>query len=277
MGIKDLLVYADNSSEVGARFEVGARVAQTHGAHLTGLFVITPPYIPVYAEAQIPMEILQQQQEIAQDNAAKVEKIFTDVTKKYEISAEWRTDEGDLLTTVNTHARYFDLVILPQDNPDESDLVPAGIADKALLDCGRPILVIPYIGAPEVIGERVLIAWNARREAARAINDALPLIMNAKEAKVLSIDPKSGPNGHGDIPGADICLHLARHGISAEARQTVSKEVNVGDAILSAAADDGADLIVMGGYGHARIREVVLGGATRHILKHMTVPVLMSH
>lgn len=275
MAIKDLLVYADDSAAVSARLDAAATLAQSHDAHLTALYVITPPYFPVYAEVQIPMEVLQEQEEIAHANAKKVEKMFAAITEKHDIETEWRCDEGDLLSTLNMHARYADLVILGQDNPEEAHYVPAGIPDKVVLGSGRPVLFIPYIDTPATIGQHVLIAWNGKREAARAVNDAIPLLTKAKKVKVLAVNP--GSDAHGEIPSADICLHLARHGVNAEAMQTTAKEVDVGDTLLSSAAATGADLIVMGGYGHARLWELVLSGATRHLLKYMTVPVLMSH
>ncbi len=277
MAIKDLLVYADDSAAVSERLDVAAKLAQSHDAHLTGLYVIPPPYFPVYAEIQVPMEVLQEQTEIAQANAKKAENIFTTIAEKHDIETEWRCDEGDLLSTLNMHARYVDLVVLGQDNPDEAHYVPAGIPDKVILGCGRPVLFIPYIDPPAAVGQHVLIAWNGKREAARAVNDAIPLLTKAKEVKVLAVNPKSGPDAHGEIPSADICLHLARHGVNVEAMQITAKEIDVGNILLSSAADTGADLIVMGGYGHTRLWEVVLSGATRHLLKHMTVPVLMSH
>jgi nucleotide-binding universal stress UspA family protein len=137
--------------------------------------------------------------------------------------------------------------------------------------------VVPYAGTFKTIGQRVLVAWNAGREATRAVNDALPLLEGAAKVTVLAINPHGGLRGHGEVPGADIALHLARHGVRAEASAIKSDDVEIGALLLSQAADLNADLIVMGAYGHSRLREVVLGGATREILRSMTVPVLLSH
>jgi nucleotide-binding universal stress UspA family protein len=137
------------------------------------------------------------------------------------------------------------------------------------------VLIVPRYGVFGTVGERVLIAWNGSREATRAAHDALPLLKRATKVTVLSIDPDHDSQRR--VPSADITLHLARHGVAAEADSTVALDIAVGDVLLSRAADLGADLIVMGGYGHSRVREMVLGGATRHLLQHMTVPVLMSH
>ena len=127
-------------------------------------------------------------------------------------------------------------------------------------------------------GKRVLVAWDSSREAARAVNDSLPLLARADAVHVVSINPRGHKPGELDrLPGADICLQLARHGVKAEAQHLVATDIEVGDLLLSRAADMGADLLVMGAYGHSRWREIVLGGATRQILGEMTVPVIMSH
>jgi nucleotide-binding universal stress UspA family protein len=128
-----------------------------------------------------------------------------------------------------------------------------------------------------VVGHDVLVGWNATAEAARALNDALPILRRAHKVTVLSINPRRGIRGDGDVPAADIALHLARHGIAAEAAHTVATDIPEGDALLSYAADIGADLLVCGMYGHSRMREMVFGGVTRSLLTEMTLPVFMAH
>jgi nucleotide-binding universal stress UspA family protein len=127
------------------------------------------------------------------------------------------------------------------------------------------------------MGNRIVVAWSGSRESVRAVSDAMPFLRRAKEVIVLAINPRHGPDGHGDIPAADISLHLARHGVRADAQDITTDQIEVGDVLLSRAADESADLVVMGAYGHSRFRELILGGATRHLLQHMTVPILMSH
>ena len=122
-----------------------------------------------------------------------------------------------------------------------------------------------------------MLAWDAGREAARAVSDAMPFLERAEQVTVMAVNPSSGEGDHGEEPGADIALHLARHGVKAEVHQTESPDISVGDELLSRIADDGSDMLVMGAYGHTRLRELVLGGVTRSILEQMTVPVLMSH
>jgi len=179
---------------------------------------------------------------------------------------------------VALHARYADLAILGQHDPDDATVSSATEAPAtALLSSGRPVLVIPYIGAVPTLGQTVLVGWKSGREAARAVNDALPLLRQAQSVTVLAINPEEGIGGDGDVPAADIALHLARHGVKAAAAHTVAKEVPEGDVLLNHADEIGADLIVAGGYGHTRLREFAFGGVTRTLLTTMTVPVFLSH
>ena len=179
---------------------------------------------------------------------------------------------------VSLNAKYVDLAIVSQADPDDAESYPnPGLPAEVALEAGRPVLVLPYIGAGKTLGKNVMVAWNGSREATRAVNDALPLLERAVKVSVLAVNPRDGGGDHGDVPSADISLHLARHGVKTEATQTVSNEIDVADVILSRIADTGCDLLVMGAYGHSRMRELMMGGVTRDILKHMTVPLLLSH
>ncbi|MEE9598205.1 MAG: universal stress protein [Acidiferrobacterales bacterium] len=276
MAVKDLLVHVDDSKASTVRVDTAIRLAQTYDAHLTGLYVMPHFEIPVYAEAQIPDEILAAQREGALARVAEAEKTFRVATDKAGLSPEWRFVEDRLAPALALHARYVDLVIVGQRGDTDPWSMSNGVAEHVVLQSGRPTLVVPYIGVPDSIGKHVLVAWNASREAVRAIHDAMPFLEQAQTVTVLAINPPE----HADenrIPSADICQHLARHGVNAEAAHIEAHDIAVGDMLLSRAADRGADLIVMGAYGHSRFREFVLGGATRHLLEHMTVPVLMAH
>jgi nucleotide-binding universal stress UspA family protein len=191
-----------------------------------------------------------------------------------------RTDRAldkTLARVVSMHARYTDLLVLGQVDPDEPPYVGRDLPEQVVLASGRPVLVVPHDWAARLLGERVLIAWDASREAARAVSDALPLLQRAEAVLVVSVNPKSTPLGHGELPGADIALHLARHNVEVDVQSVETDRMEVGEALLSFAADRGCDLLVMGAYAHSRVRELVLGGATRTILKSMTLPVLMAH
>jgi nucleotide-binding universal stress UspA family protein len=276
MALNDLLVHVDNDAGCAARVDIALALAARHEAHLTGLHVMAWPRLPGYVEMELPRSFLELQHAHLLERAQRAEKSFHERARRGGVPAEWRVAEGDVVETVKLHARYADLTVVGQgrdvkDAPGELALLPEELA----LGVGRPVLIVPRYGAFATVGERVLVAWNGTREATRAVNDAIPLLKAAAKVTVLAVDPadEAAPR----VPSADIALHLARHGITAEAASTRSVDIGVGDVLLSRAADLGVDLIVMGAYGHSRIREMALGGATRHILQHMTVPVLMSH
>lgn len=152
-----------------------------------------------------------------------------------------------------------------------------GIPEKTFLTSGRPVVIVPYAGSFQTIGQHVVVAWKATAEAARALADALPLLERAEKVTVLTVNPDRGADTEPGMPGSDIAQHLARHDIRVEAATTVADDIATGDALLNYVVDCGADFLVMGGYGHPRAREAMFGGVTRQILRRMTVPVLMSH
>ncbi len=283
MAIQDLLVHIDNSPTCHQRLEMAIRLAQNHQAHLTGLYVMPQIGYPVHADVASALRALekarQETQQVMRQRTEAARTAFEIETEREGLASvsEWRAVEGDMTTKLDESARYTDLVILGQHDPDDTSSPNRGLADHLVLSSGRPCLVVPYIGPQATLGQRVLVAWNASREAVRAVNDALPILKNAESVIVLAANPSIGDAGEGAIPSADICHHLARHGVRAEAGSTIGPNIDAGNLLLSQAADLGADMIVMGAYGHSRMRETVLGGVTRHLLQHMTVPVFMSH
>lgn len=274
---KTLLVPVDGRSKSTRSLELACQIAGTFDSHLVGLFIRPSGYIPSAARAEGAEKLLHElQQRMAEQAAQEAKARFDSVIKPAALQrAEWRTGPGPRAEEVALHARYADLLIINQTEPDSADATH--FADAVLLAAGRPVLLVPYTGKIRPLGRNVLVCWNASREASRAVTDALPLLKGAAKVTVLSVDGHTSPAGHGDSPGSDIALYLARHGINAVVAQTIAGEVDMGNLILSRAFDMGADLIVMGAYGHSRAREIVLGGATRTVLQSMTVPVLMSH
>jgi nucleotide-binding universal stress UspA family protein len=232
--------------------------------------------MPAYVEVELPVEVVQARDRIAFEAADKVKTTVEAAARAAGIEADWIAVRGDMPDAVLPYARRVDLTVIGQsgeDSPEER--MARGLPEALLLASGRPILVVPRYGKFERVGERVLVAWIGTRESARAVNDAIPLLAGAHEVTVLAVNPSLGAGN--DVPSGDIALHLARHDIKATASATRGEGLSVGDVLLSRAADLGVDLIVMGGYGHSRVRELALGGVTRHLLEHMTVPVLMSH
>ncbi len=278
MPIKDIIVHIDESKNCEARISTAVDLISDTDAHLTGVYVKPSIYLPAYVTASVGPEVMEVHRKAAAEAAAKAEAEFSKSVKAAGIKAEWRLCEGAIDEVLTLHARYADLAIVGQVDPD--GLAAADSLDvpgHVILYSGRPVIVVPFIGKFRKLAKNVLIAWNGSREAARVVNDALPLLQKAEAVTVLSLNPQKGVGQHGDLPGADISLHLARHGVKVDAAQSFADDIAVGDMLLSRAADIGADLIVMGGYGRSRLRELVMGGASRHILQHMTVPVFMAH
>jgi nucleotide-binding universal stress UspA family protein len=281
MSYKDLLVGLDSDASARERIEIAAALAERFAAHLVGLYPLPMPEAPRhfgYYDPALLNPFFEELRARARDAADKTREVFEHIASLHGVSAEWREIPEGADADPAVHARYADLAILGQLDPDsgEPDMIRPR-PEQVTLASGRPILVVPYAGNFPNLGRRVVIGWNASREAARAVNDAMPLLTAAEIVSILTIDPREGPRAHGELPGADISLHLARHGVKAEIERTVSADLPVGEVLLSRAADLGADLLVMGAYGHSRARELLLGGATRSLLRSMTLPVLMSH
>jgi nucleotide-binding universal stress UspA family protein len=274
---KTLLVPVDGRSKSTRSLELAYRIAGMFDSHLVGLFVKPTAYIPSSVRGEGAEKLLQElQQRVAEEAVREARARFESVQKPAAMErVEWRTAESPRAEAVALHARYADLVIVNQTDPESVDATH--FADAVLLSVGRPVLLVPYAGEIKRFAESVLICWNASREASRAVTDALPLLKRAANVTVMSVDGFPTGSGHGESPGADIALYLARHGIKAEVSRTAAGSLDIGSVILSRAFDMSADLIVMGAYGHSRVREIVLGGATRTLLQSMTVPVLMSH
>ena len=282
MTYKDILLVIDTTPASAERTRLALALAQRYGAHLVGLLVHTPVQFPTYAAAEIPAEITEAQRQAAKAAMAAAKRRFADAAGAAGVSSEWRQAVGAVDAIAALHARYADLTVVGQTEPDRLGELGTcrDLAAHLALDAGCPVLVVPYVGGFESVGQNILIAWNGGRESARAVAGALPLLKDAERVTTLALNPKSGGEAgshHGALPGADIALHLARHGVKIDAAQVVTKELSVADMLLSRAADQGADLLVMGAYGHSRFRELVLGGVTRSISQHMTLPVLMSH
>jgi nucleotide-binding universal stress UspA family protein len=276
MTIKDLLVHLTTGVDDAATVDYAISLARTFEAHLAGVafaYDVTPPAMlagevpPVWIE-----ELYKQAQATAQ---ATVEK-FEAAVERAGISAQagWLpgglTGPADMFGRI---ARRFDLSVVGQAVPGKITPRPI-LIEAALFETGRPTLVVPYIQKDGVKLDRVMVCWDGSRSAARAASDAMPFLKRAGTVEVVIVTE----HGRSDeIAGADIAQHLARHGLAVEVKLIVAPDAKTADILLSHAADTSADLLVLGGYGHSRLREFVLGGVTRSILEAMTVPTLMSH
>jgi nucleotide-binding universal stress UspA family protein len=281
MSYKDLLVVLDTAADASGRLALATALAERFAAHLVALYPIPGAELPSrggYADLAILEPVYREWRQRALDQAEEARQGFENMARLRGLSCEWRPVVEGWEADPALHARYADLTILGQLDPDNEEMAMLRPRpERVALASGRPILVVPYAGDFTALPKCVLIGWDGSREAARAVADAMPLLAAADAATVLTIDPQPGPDGEGDVPGADLALHLARHQVTARIERTPSAGVPVGEVLLSRAADLGADLLVMGAYGHSRARELLLGGATRTILASMTIPVLMSH
>jgi len=281
MALKDILVHLDGTAQAGVRLDLAAGLARRHGAHLVGLHVVDV-VMPMMMAADagsgsVLADMMQRMRADAMAEAAKVEAHFSAALGREGIAGEWRIAEGATPEHVALHGRYADLAVLGQADPDAGQPGAAATLEAVLFDSGRPALVVPYAGRFATVGQRVLVGWNAGAQAARAVHDALPLMAGAASVTVSAVNPRRGIDAHGDQPGADIARHLARHGLKVTVEHTVAPEIGAGDMLLNRASELSADLLVVGAYGHSRLRETILGGVTRTLLKQMTIPVLMAH
>jgi nucleotide-binding universal stress UspA family protein len=278
MSYKTILVHCDASPKLSQRLDVAVDLAQRHGAHLVGVYVQAPFDVPAFADGMMPMDDLFTSYEAAakaDQDASKAS--FEKDIKGTHLPTEWRLVNGYVDDELAIHARYADLLVVGQTDPDAVSMTPTDLPETVALSAGRPTLVVPHIGVRAKLGGTVMLCWNASRESARAASDALPFLTAAEKVIVLVVDPKSSAGGHGPEPGADVATWLTRQGVKVTVQRDVAAEADIGGVILSRAADHGIDLIVMGLYGHSRLRELVLGGASRSLLSSMTVPVLMAH
>jgi nucleotide-binding universal stress UspA family protein len=293
--LRDIIVVLDDSAASEIRLDIAVALAQQHGAHLTGLSalallmpmrpVVRPrsnPEVETQSDAQLlnwgvasPANYPEADRQAA-ERAEQLEASFRERLRFSQLLGEWRVVSDKLSETVVRQARQADLVILGQVNPNHPP-PPEGrqLVEDVLMTSGRPILIIPYIGRFQTVGTRILVGWNNSREAARAVNDAIPLLARATSVTILEVSGRKLATD--DTTSADITRHLTRHGIRAETIRTVLAGTSTPDLLLNYAADVSADLLVVGGYGHSRLRELVLGGVTHELLRHMTLPVLMSH
>jgi len=280
MSYRSILVHLDESPRCAARVALAASLAREHGAHLlglapTGLVNLPRALQPTLSDGvDFVSAALKQMKQRAAD---LVTRFNAQVAALGLASSEGRVHDDDNLSAVLQHARACDLVVLGQNDPKHyTPLVSWDFPQQVFLHSGRPTLVVPYAGDFKHTGRQVVVAWCDSREAARAMADALPLLRKAQRVDVLCFEHPVDNDPTTPQQLAGVGLWLVRHGVKAEVKREVT-ELDVGNALLSRACDLGADLLVMGGYGHGRVAELVVGGVTRSVLSQMTMPVLISH
>ncbi|HEY8880664.1 MAG TPA: universal stress protein [Roseateles sp.] len=280
MSFRTILVHLDHSRHAASRVAAAGALTLQYDAHLIGLAPIGWALMPAETVPALGLAAYQEaaMKELREQAQRCVDSFEQQVARLGITRCESRIEEGFAESAVARAARYCDLTVVTQADPDESTSAAVLLPQDVLLQSGRPLLVLPYAGDWAIApAARVLVGWNASRESARAMHDALPFLKAATHVEVVVFEtPEDANLTHGQLPGADIGLWLARHGVAVEAKHVPAK-VGAGEALLSLAADMSADLIVAGGYGHSRFREAVLGGVTRTLLGSSPVPVLLSH
>jgi nucleotide-binding universal stress UspA family protein len=273
----EIVVFVDGQTETSGILELAGELAQEHGAHLTAVFmqplsVSTPP--EMFARGTGILSVIEAHRAQLEGIEAGHRALFDDIVRRYGVGSEWRSVPY-LSEDVEVHAHYADLAVVARPDPAGQTAGPPGLVESLVLTSGRPVIVVPPRGMASR-GRRILVGWNAGREAVRAVGDALPLLVRAEAVEVSIVDPERRRAAHGEEPGADIARYLARHGVHVEVRRLSSGGEDVGHVLLSQAAALGADLVVMGAYGHSHLSEWIFGGVTRTVLHEAGLPVLMS-
>lgn len=277
---KTILLHADAARSAPARLRLAAMLAGQQQAHLICAAMTGISRFAYRDHEDQPYQVIRPDlAQLATANAREALDQLGQLADSLGLqSCERRLVNDDAYGGLLLQSRYADLIVLSQadrDDPATGGLLQ-DLPEQVIMNCSRPVLVIPFAGVFASIGQTVLVAWDGSLQATRAMTHALPILRRAKRVVVGMIDPVSGGSEHGEVPGADIATYLARHGITVEVRSE-SGAGDAGEALLGMADAVGADLLVMGAYGHPRYREIMLGGATRTVLASTTVPLLMSH
>jgi nucleotide-binding universal stress UspA family protein len=275
--IKDVVIILNVGATGSPASDYAISVAAVFDAHLTGIAFLYDPMVPVSDAGWIPAEVIEAQERENQAVTRATIDRFTAACGRAGITADPQqvsasyTGVGEQFGRI---ARRFDLAIVGQAELGTTAAATI-VAESALFDSGRPLIIVPYIQKGPLKLDHVMVCWDGGRAATRAMADAIPLLQRAGRVEVVIVTNEPGKQDQ--IEGADMGTHLARHGLNIEVKRIPLGDIDVADMLLSHAADEDIDFIVMGGYGHSRLREFVLGGVTRSMLRTMTVPVLMSH
>ena len=275
--IKDVLVNLPVGAANDTASQYAISICAAFEAHLAGVAFAYEPTPPPTIIGTMPLDYVAAQRAESERAASATVARFDEAVRRAGIFGGSHVIGATIMGAADTFGRLlrrFDLAVIGQSEPDRTGLAEP-LIEAAMFESGRPLVVVPYIQKTGLALNRVMVCWDGGRMAARAIGDALPFLERAKQVDLVIVTSESGKSDQ--IPGADMGQHLARHGIKVEVKRIVSPDNDVPNTLLSYAADNATDFIVMGGYGHSRLREFVLGGVTRSILASMTAPTLLAH
>lgn len=274
-----IAVHLNNDKGNQRRLDAAIKLAIQHKSELIGIYPsdLAPQY--GYDGTVIPEELHRVIRNKAAHARTETKAQFTEQTAAAGVAAQWRSPQGDPDEVLALHARYCDILVMSKaENRDSVTAIIPNLPESVVMAAGRPVLMIPTVGPIDTIGQRILFCWDFKRESARAFSDAAPLLAKCSELVVLSIDADPETLHNQDIPSndfSDYCVSLGYPRPKIELKS--SEGYGVGNIILNTATDYASDLIVMGAYGHSRMRQWIMGGASRTLLSSMTVPVLLSH
>lgn len=281
MAFKDLLVHIDATPACDHRIAAALALARRQNASVTGVALALESTISSYIGIDFPAALSRAQQEIVRNAADTAIAGFRQAAE--EAGVKCRTEliasgASKAPAQLSFYARHADITFMGQPRPDDPGAAfQESLLDGVLFASGRPVYIVPYIGRFATDVRKAVVAWDGGRKAVRAVNDAIPLLEGrGGEVVILVINSEQRKGAHGEHPGEDIAAHLQRHGLATRVERQTITQVTIDAAIQNFLADAGADLLIMGAYGHSRLREKAFGGVTNGILHHMTTPVLMS-
>ncbi len=279
MDFKNLLLHLDHSSGCRNRLDAAFSLARDFDARIEGLFIVPDYIVPSYVEAQISVDLITDVTEKAVARANETLTEYRALARDAGVEFDAQVVEGQIIPILREHSKYADLMLLGQDQPDDPDNASYGLADALLFEGACACLLVPHTVKIAPPGKRVLLAWNASRESARALREAMPLLARADELVVLSSEPDDADPGlaQGHPHAQKLASFLESHGIESVSSGISDPDLTPSQAIIGQALEMQADLIVMGAYGHARLREIILGGTTRDMLRQTPVPLLLAH
>lgn len=270
---KTILVHMANDEGHMTRFKMALEMAKAYQAHLIALYNASPVSMP-QAGRGASIGYLSEATQIAREKAVSVKAEVEEICAKADVPVEWRMGEGDHIKILSRHALAVDLIIVSHAKADEvEDRITFHIPENIVLYSGCPVLVIPHKCKVVIPGSHIMIAWKGCRESLQAVRDAMPLLKIAEKVTLLTV-VKSSPDSIEEQEFADF---LSRHDVLADVVMDESGAGNVGESILANAKNFNADLIIMGAYGHSKIREMVMGSVTKYVTANMTIPVLLAH
>jgi len=282
MPYKTILAVLNSEDRAADLTKSALAVAKRFEAHLVGLHIVPNAFIGATVPMEATGELIEAQRQAYEAAANRIEATFKAVAGASGVPFEWRKAEAQFDIPANVamrHGRLADLVIVSQPERAINMIDGMAMTEEIILGLGRPVLVVPNGPAVTSAAKRILLAWNGSKESARATFDALPFLKAADSVRILSAQPPKRRWGGGDdiAPATGLATALERHGVRCALANATAAAGEIGNTLMAEAKASDCDMIVMGGYGHWRINEIVFGGATRAMLDQAGLPVLMSH